>query len=246
MSTDRLTQNHHGSAFPLSKYTRAFVSHARKHGGVVLDIGAGYGVASLPALSARTRVIANDISRAQLDAIRQAAPPRFEQQLTLLEGAFPHFDLEANSLDAVLASHVLHFLEPDAFRAGLKKLQNWLKPGGRVFVLCFTPYHRFMAKMIPDYERALASAEEWPGLTTDSDRYALVPGLLPKIVNLMDPTILAREFMLARFRIERVEFTPCPPDLNPEYFPLDGREWAGLIGYKSASSAGGGQESPAH
>jgi SAM-dependent methyltransferase len=233
MSTERLTQNRHGSAFPLSKYTRAFISHARKHGGVVLDIGAGYGTASLPALSAHTRVIANDISHAQLESIRQAAPLRFERRLTLLEGEFPDFDLEANSLDAILASHVLHFLEPDAFRTGTKKLHDWLKPGGKLFVLCFTPYHRFMAKMIPDYERALASSEAWPGLTRDSDRYALVPGLLPKTVNLMDPTILAREFILAGLRIERVEFTPCPPDLNPEYFPLDGREWTGLIAYKS-------------
>jgi SAM-dependent methyltransferase len=234
MSTERPTQNHHGSAFPLSKYTRAFISHARKQGGVVLDIGAGYGTASLPALSAHTRVIANDISREQLDMIREAAPLRFERKLTLLEGAFPDFDLDANSLDAILASHVMHFLGPDAFRAGARKLHLWLKPGGKVFLLCFTPYHRFMAKMIPDYERALAYADEWPGLTEDSDLYALVPGLLPKTVNLMDPTILAREFIHAGFRIERVEFTPCPPELNPEYFPLDGREWVGLIAYKSA------------
>ncbi|SAK43676.1 Methyltransferase domain protein [Caballeronia glebae] len=234
MSGERLTESRHGSAFPLSKYTRAFIRFARKRGGVVLDIGAGYGTASVPALSKRTRVIANDISRAQLEQIRQAAPAELASNLVLLEGAFPHYDLEASSLDAILASHVLHFLAPDDFRVGITRLYDWLKPEGKAFVLCFTPYHRFMAKMIPDYERAVASGSAWPGLTENSDRYALVPKLLPATVNLMDPTVLAREFLRAGFRLECVEFTPCPRGLNPEYFPLDGREWAGLIAYKSA------------
>ncbi|WP_321798930.1 class I SAM-dependent methyltransferase [Caballeronia sp. J97] len=234
MSGERLTESRHGSAFPLSKYTRAFIRFARKRGGVALDIGAGYGTASLPSLSRRTRVIANDISRAQLEQIRRAAPAGLEHNLVLLEGAFPRYDLEESSLDAILASHVLHFLAPDDFRAGVARMHDWLKPGGKAFVLCFTPYHRFMAKMIPDYERAVASGSAWPGLTDDSDRYALVPKLLPATVNLMDPTILAREFLHAGFRIECTEFTPCPRGLNPEYFPLDGREWAGLIAYKSA------------
>ncbi|KXV15347.1 hypothetical protein CR51_03275 [Caballeronia megalochromosomata] len=234
MSSERLTESRHGSAFPLSKYTRAFIRFARKQGGVVLDIGAGYGTASLPALSKGTRVIANDISRTQLEQIRKAAPAEFKSNLVLLEGAFPRFDLDAASLDAILASHVLHFLAPDDFRAGIARLHDWLKPGGKAFVLCFTPYHRFMARMIPDYERAVASGSAWPGLTEDSDRYALVPKLLPATVNLMDPTVLAREFLRAGFRIECVEFTRCPPGLNPEYFPLDGREWTGLVAYKSA------------
>jgi SAM-dependent methyltransferase len=198
----------------------------------VLDIGAGYGAMSLPALSRRTRVIANDISSSQLDAIKHAAPASLRQNLTLLEARFPEFDLPENSLDAILASHVLHFLPPDNFRVGLSKLHTWLKPGGKVFVLCFTPYHRFMEKMIADYERKAATGDPWPGLTDNSDYYALVPKLLPPIVNLMDPTILARECIAANFRIERVEFISCPRGLNPEYFPLDGREWVGLLAHK--------------
>lgn len=232
MTTDRLTQNQHGSAFPLSKYSRAFVGYARKQGGVVLDIGAAYGTTSLPALSRRTNVIANDISQPQLDIIAQAAPAHLAHNLTLLKGEFPHFDLEANSLDAILASHVLHFLEPDAFRIGAAKLHAWLKPGGKLFVLCFTPYHRFMEKMISEYERRISSGNPWPGFTDNADEYALVPGLLPGKVNLMDPTVLAREFIEAGFLIDRVEFTACPRTLNPAYFQLDGREWVGLEAYK--------------
>lgn len=43
---------------------------------------------------------------------------------------------------------------------------------------------------------------------------------------------MASSLSAAGFQIECVEFLACPPDLNVDFFPLDGKEWVGLIAYK--------------
>lgn len=236
MTTEKPTQNRHGYTFPLSKYTNAFIDHAKQHRGTLLDIGAAYGVTSIPALLAGANVIANDISEEQLEMLRQDTPENVRANLTLLAGRFPDFDLPPNSLDGILASHVLHFLDPKTFRLATAKLYLWLKPGAKIFVQCFTPYHKFMEKMIPEYHQKIANKESFPGYIERSGEYVLVQDLLPQKVNLMDPTVLAREFIAAGFQIESVEFLACPPNINADFFPLDGREWVGLVAYKASNS----------
>lgn len=232
MNTEKPTQNRHGYTFPLSKYTNAFIDHAKQHQGTVLDIGAAYGVTTIPALLTGAKVIANDMSSEQLDILKQETPEQVRANLTLLTGRLPNFDLPANSLDGILASHVLHFLDPETFRVAVAKCYAWLKPGAKMVVQCFTPYHKFMASYIPEYHQKIASKDGFPGYTDHSGDYVLVGGLLPETVNLMDPTVLAREFIAAGFQIESAEFLACPPGLNPDFFPLDGREWVGMIAYK--------------
>lgn len=225
--------NQHGSMFPLSKYTKAFLTYVKENpAGTYLDIGAAFGVTTLPALKTGAHMIANDISQKELSILKQNTPSTDLKNLTTLLGHFPDFDLPAQHLNGILASHILHFLEPDQVRIGIAKMHLWLKPNAKVFVLCFTPYHQFMAKIIPDYEQKISAGNSWPGYTTNSSKYVLEQTILPLKVNLMDPTILAREFIAAQFQIEQVEFTPCPQGINPDFFPLDGREWVGLIARK--------------
>lgn len=232
MTADIRTKNRHGSTFPLAKYTNAFLDYARTQRGNFLDIGAAYGVTTLPALEAGAKVIANDISAEQLEMLKLATPEQLRPNLTTLAGRFPDFDLPENSLDGVLASHVLHFLNPETLRNAIAKLHLWLKPGGKVFVQCFTPYHKFMEKIIPDYHQRIAQKDPFPAYTDHSEKYALQPNFIPQEVNLMDPTLLAREFITAGFQLECVEFIACPPNLNAEFFALNGREWVGLVAYK--------------
>jgi 2-polyprenyl-3-methyl-5-hydroxy-6-metoxy-1,4-benzoquinol methylase len=232
MTTEKPTINRHGYTFPLSKYTNAFIDHARNHQGSLLDIGAAFGVTTIPALEAGAKVIANDISTEQLEILKQDTPEHLRENLTLLTGRLPEFDLSANSLDGILASHVLHFLDPQTFRLAISKCHLWLKPGAKIFVQCFTPYHKFMEKFIPEYHQKIAAKDAFPGYTEHSGEYVLVQNLLPQTVNLMDPTVLAREFIAAGFQIESAEFFACPPNLTADFFPLDGREWVGLVAYK--------------
>jgi SAM-dependent methyltransferase len=233
MTKEIQTKNRHGAMFPLAKYTQAFVDYAKKHGGTYLDIGAAYGVTTIPALEGGAKVIANDLSVEQLAILQENTPEHLRANLTLLPGRFPEFDLPEQSLDGIVASHVLHFLEPMVFRSAIKILYRWLKPGGKIFVQNFTPYHKFMASFIPQYHQNIARGEAFPGYTEHSENYVLLQDYLPSKINLLDPTVMAREFIAAGFQVESVEFTPCPPGLSEEFFPLDGREWVGFRGQRS-------------
>jgi hypothetical protein len=84
-----------------------------------------------------------------------------------------------------------------------------------------------MEKMIPKYHQQIANENSFPGYTECSGEYVLVQDLLPQKVNLMHPTVLAREFIAGSFQIECVEFLACPPDINADFFPFDGRKLGG-------------------
>ncbi len=230
----RLTENHHGLTFPLSKYGKMFVDFAHKAPGPMLDIGAAYGVCTIPALRAGADVIANDISTSALTRLEQNTPEDLRAHLTLLPGHFPDgLNFKPNSLGAIEASHVLHFLDGPTLEMGCRKMYEWLKSGGRVFVVCFTPYHRFMQRFIPVYEDRVLRGERWPGYVEDSTPYVLKQGIIPRQTHLMDPAVLSRAFRDAGFVVEDASVFPCPPDLEPrEFFHLDGREWVGLSARK--------------
>src|SRR5262249_12369999 len=158
---------------------------------------------TLPALAAGAQVIANDISRGELAALEARVPESQRPRLTLLPGRFPdelHFPTD--SLAAAEASHVLHFLDGPALERGCRKLFAWLAPGGKVFVVCFTPYHQFMKSFIPVYEERLRRGDRWPGYVEDSTAFVLRQHLLPRQVHLMDEQVLSRVFAQAGFTIE--------------------------------------------
>ena len=232
MTAEKRTKNRHGYMFPLAKYTNAFLAYARTNRGTLLDIGAAYGVTTIPALLSGATVIANDLSVEQLEILKQDTPENLRPHLTVLAERIPDFHLPEDSLDGILATHVLHFLDPDTLRIAIKKLYTWLKPNAKIFIQCFTPYHKFMAKMIPEYHKKISLKDPYPGYIENSEEYVLEQDLLPKKIHMMDPTVLAREFIAAGFQIECVEFIACPPNLNVDFFPLDGREWVGLIAHK--------------
>ncbi len=233
MRRAKFTNNKHGSMFPLARYTKAFLSYVKKHPGQVLDIGAAYGVTSIPALEAGANVTAMDLSAEQLSALKEHTDQRVVNHLTLVVGHFPEdLILEKNKYDAILASHILHFLGPKEFKIAIKKMYQILKPKGKIFVQCFTPYHRFTEAFIPVYERNCLQGKPWPGLMQCSNDYALIPNKLPPMVNLMDPEILCREFSKAGFVIEQCKFTACPKSLGKPLFVLNGKEWVGLIAHK--------------
>lgn len=217
--TARFTDNRHGLTFPLSRYGQAFVDFAARSQYPVLDIGAAYGVTTLPAIDAGATVIANDLSESQLEILATRVAPGPRRRLQIRPGRFPdELDFPPSSLGGVHASHVLHFLSPNQLQAGCDKLFRWLAEGGKAFVVCFSPYHRFMERYISTYETRLERGDEWPGFVADSTTYALEKGILPNQVHLMDPTILRREFERAGFTIEKSEFLGCTADLEPRHF----------------------------
>ncbi|MBY0503131.1 MAG: class I SAM-dependent methyltransferase [Bryobacteraceae bacterium] len=212
----------------LNTLSQLFVDACRPGALPVLDLGAAYGVASLAALARGAKVIANDLDAAHLAELGE------REGLTLLPGRFPQeLDLPANSLSAVHASNVLHFLTGEELTLGAAKIAEWLGPGGRLYVHAGTPYQAPFARFIPEYEKRAAAGELWPGYVPDTRAISSHRklGQIPRAIHLLDAQVLTRVFLAAGFEIERV-WTHRRHDL-PKSLHCDGREGVALIAHRS-------------
>ena len=214
----------------LDSYTQAFVDFSAGCSLPVIDIGAAYGVASIPALEKGAQVIAIDIDERHLEILRGNAPKN-ANLITKCAEVPEGLDFEDGSIGAVLAARVLHFLEPPRFQEALAKIHRWLAPGGKLFLTAESPYLGIFSAFTPIYEERRAAGDLWAGLMTEPERYApLRSPQLPSFVLLLDPDVLRREAVRASFKVERCDFIP-----RPDYLPesrRDGRESVGLIAVK--------------
>lgn len=225
MSNFEKTLNKYGNMFPLNNYKRAFIDYALKVSGPIIDIGAAFGIVTLPLLEKGANVIAIDLEQGHLDKIAELTPEKFRKNLTLKQGHFPNeIDFPENYTHAILCSLILHFLSPEDLILAAKKMYTWLKPGGKVFTLNRTPYHLFCQKFIPVYEQHLQQHELWPGYTEDCSPYVLEQGRVPNKLHLLDPDVMRRVFSEANFIIEEVGYTPFQEKIDPDTVTLDGRE----------------------
>src|SRR3990170_5535626 len=113
------TKNKKGFTYTLSSFGKAFINAAAKSSKPVMDIGAAYGVATLPALLTGAKVIAVDIEEKHLLSIANSVNSPLRNQLITLRERFPHFDLLPNSLSAVYMSQVLPFLTGTEIENGI-------------------------------------------------------------------------------------------------------------------------------
>jgi len=87
----------------------AFIALAARAGRPLLEVGAAYGNATLPALRAGGTVIANDLSASELGVLASAASGEDRKRLVLMPARFPdEVHLGDESLSGVLAAEVLH------------------------------------------------------------------------------------------------------------------------------------------
>jgi SAM-dependent methyltransferase len=216
----------------LNELSERFVAFAATAQRPVLDIGAAYGVATLPSLAAGATVYANDADPAHLAALEAATPPAHLPRLHLLPGRFPQdLDLPPASLDAVHASNVLHFLPGDELTAGLALIRRWLAPGGRLFIQAGTPYQQPFQAFIPIYEERVRTGVPWPGWIEDTRAISTHKklGQIPRSLHLLDEQVLTRLITTAGLAVE-CSWTYCRRDL-PRSMHLNGREGVGCIAY---------------
>jgi SAM-dependent methyltransferase len=190
----------------------------------VLDIGAGFGVAAIPALKHGARVIATDIEKSHLDTIRkEASDLGYRDHLETVVGRFPE-DLAFAELDAIHCSNVLHFLRGEEIVAGATGIHSWLKGGGKVFIQVGTIYAGF--------EERRRNGVRWAG-ETDRAREFVLPEFrpaTPEFMNYLDGSPLVEAFEAAGFQTERAWYYTRTG--LPEVFLNDGREHFGYIGCK--------------
>jgi len=199
---------------------------------VVLDIGAGLGVATLPLLKAGARVIANDIDEFHLRGIAQrAAEIGYGAALTTVLGKFPQ-DLTFRGLDAVHCSNVLHFLPGDEIITGTRRIYEWLKPGGKMFIQVGTIFAGHIRKLVPEFEQRRRKGVVWAGETDRAKDLVLLKfrHLTPDFMNYLDEPPLVEAFERVGFRTKHAVYYTRHG--LPEDCMNDGRENFGYIGEK--------------
>jgi SAM-dependent methyltransferase len=216
----------------LNELSELFVAACAEVRRPVLDIGAAFGVASLPALAAGAEVIANDSDGAHLAALEAATPAELRNRLTLLPGRFPaELALPSGALDAIHASNVFHFLTGEELERGAALCKRWLAPGGRLFVQAGTPYQGPFAAFVPIYEERVRAQAQWPGWIEDTRAISQHRKLdqIPRSLHLLDAAVLKRVFVGAGFTVAK-SWTYRRRDL-PRSMHLDGREGVGFVAY---------------
>ncbi len=240
----KTTANQHGVMHKINPISIAFIEYAKTCHGTVLDIGSAYGVAIIPILLGGTdvRVIACDISKDHLEELEKQVRKIDDEngtslfsRLTPLNQKFPDFDLEENSLDAVLASHVLPFLAGKEIEKGFNKLAKFLKPGGILYITSYSIYNKVMQKYIPDYEKRKESGDPWPGELEDAslywDKENPLTAILPKRLNHLEPCLIKTILQKNNFKIKYLDFLSLTDEI-PGDMKLNGREAMGLIAKK--------------
>jgi SAM-dependent methyltransferase len=199
----------------------------------VLDLGVGFGAATLAALRRGARVIANDLEPGQLEGLEARVPPPMRERLQLRVGRFPSgLAFSRGNLGAIHASNVLHFLTLPELETGIGLMSDWLVHGGKVFVMVNSPYIENFRNVIPHFEKKKKEGVRWPGWIDDLTQYSSHATLqyLPASLHFFDAEVLSRGFESAGFTIEVAkEFSRSG---LPETLKYDGRENVMLIARK--------------
>jgi SAM-dependent methyltransferase len=215
----------------LDDYARDFIRFAGETGEPVLEVGCAFGNVTIPALEAGGCVTAVDMDQQHLDILLDKTPVELRGNLQCVAGKLPYLDMPRETYAAVLCSRVLHFLDGSAIDASVRKMFDWLMPGGRLYLVADTPYG-IWRKLIPIFEEKKRRGDRWPGLMIGLENYLPFKPTdrslgAPPFMNLLDPDLLNRICADAGFEVERCEFVDRP-DFGG-LGRLDGRENAAIL-----------------
>lgn len=216
-----------------------FISHASRGEGVHFEIGSAYGNIAIEALKRGCKnYIANDLDIRHLkilSRIMQEYHSNLTDHLKIIHGSYPNeVELESGSIDSILISRVLHFLSPEKISAVVKDMHRILKPGGKIYALCVSPYSTGIKDFIPVFEAAKKRGQKYPGYTTEKWKYIdknIVDDQTQKsmavdIFNFFDLDSYPEYFNDKDFQIEKTIYIPYE---KKSVFSMDGRETTGAV-----------------
>lgn len=210
---------------------KLFIEEASVTKGAVLELGAGYGLPSLEAIARGARnVTINDLDPGHLDYARLHA--KHPERLRVVAGSVPDgIALPSNTYDIILASRFLHFFDGPTIDRTAQKISEWLKPGGRVLIVCDTMYVRQFAGFSSEYDIRKKRGEQWPGYFCDIGRIHLErEGDLPPCFHYFEPETLTAPFVRAGLQLMHMSLFERPE--YPEEKRLDGRDAIGIVARK--------------
>lgn len=193
----------------LDEYTTDFIKCAREFKEPVLEIGCAYGFIVQKVLEENGCIIASDLSQEHLITLLKQTNPDYLKNLYLYPGRFPdEISLPANSLRAVLASRILHFINGEDIEAGLDKIHNWLKPKGRFYFVAVTPYHESISEhFLPQYEQNVRNNVKWPGEI--ENQWDIAPqhkDYVQPYLHVFDIPLLNQLLPKHGFRIDKIDY----------------------------------------
>ena len=152
-----------------------------------------------------------------------------KENLWLNHQRFPdQMEQEENSLDAVLVSHLFHYLTPEQIILGLNKVHSWLKVDGRIFIQALTPYSAPFSFYRYAFENEKENGNPWPGFIENMEEayktlwnYEYAPKNFPKTVHPMDIDTLTRVLEEANFKIEFINYANFHHPKDVHSFPPD-------------------------
>lgn len=219
----------------LDVYSKRWVEYAATCGGLAMDIGCAYGLATLHALNRGANVFATDVSSQHLQVLRKQVPEDQLPRLKTRAASFPDkLRVRQGSVKAVLASRVFHFFDGETVEAAVNAIWNMLAPGGMVFVVCDSPYLASMGDFPSQYENLRGGGADWPGFCDNMwERDPSKRSYHPNSANLLCPHVLARTFSKRGFILhEAAFFARGEHDGFPASLVSDGREGAAYVGQK--------------
>jgi ubiquinone/menaquinone biosynthesis C-methylase UbiE len=233
---------------PCDPFSQQFIEHAAiaaRSGGRVLEIGAAFGAATLEAIAKGATVFCNDIHPENLAVVRQRFMEMTEEKnesitgdnvkLVLVPGEFPNelVGLPEKSFAAILICRVLHFFTGVKIEESLAQISKLLAAGGKIYIVCETPYLKNWQRFIPEFNRRVECNVEWPGeITTPADYESSGRAAsLPAFVHWITKEVLERSLLHAGFAVEHSAYInrsgQFPNDL---LLPEHGKESVGAIG----------------
>jgi SAM-dependent methyltransferase len=153
----------------------------------------------------------------------------------LLPGALPHelSGLPVRSFDAILISRVLHFFTGEKIDESLQLLSTLLTPGGKIYVVCETPFLKNWDLFIPELNKRIEQGVEWPGEITNTDAFDRSgrAASSSRFINWITKEVLERSIVRAGLDLEYADYInragQFPEDLLR---PEEGKESVGAIG----------------
>ncbi len=100
----------------------------------VVDLGAGTGYFSIPAAAMTNETVhAVDVSTEMLEELKQRKDTAGVKNIELVQGTIENVPLDDKLADVVIASLVLHEVEP--LEQGIQEIHRLLKPGGKLLCI---------------------------------------------------------------------------------------------------------------
>jgi SAM-dependent methyltransferase len=148
--------------------------------GQVLDAGCGTGEQTLLAAASGADALGVDISPTAIKRARDKAAARGIKARFEVADALSLGDLGL-TFDTVIDSGMFHVFDDDHRARYVASLASVLRPGGRLYLLCFSDRQpgAFGPRRVTEGELRAAFAAGWTIITIQADEFGLVPGIFP-------------------------------------------------------------------